>query len=278
MSQTETSYFTLRPCDKEVRLIDPKPDPLKDLSISSANAASVDTGYLHELGLPSLPPLSHLLTDDGKALSTPVSVVQAMVQAQQQHDFTTHSSSPSASSISPVHTSLAMIAPEPILSVAPSEVSTMGLLMDPTMYLSPPQNELTVNTTSPSNAAATLMSTTHPFYTLAPSSPPASFMIPSSNEDSMDPRDSVEKNYSFVAIPGAYQRKRPRRRYDEIERLYHCTWPNCTKSYGTLNHLNAHVSMQKHVSLQRERQRGRKRNSSFFVGSKTPSLRIQGNA
>ncbi|KAI8343372.1 hypothetical protein BC941DRAFT_321121, partial [Chlamydoabsidia padenii] len=58
--------------------------------------------------------------------------------------------------------------------------------------------------------------------------------------------DSMEKNYSFVAIPGANQRKRPRRRYDEIERLYHCTWPNCTKSYGTLNHLNAHVSMQKH--------------------------------
>ncbi|KAI8333129.1 hypothetical protein BC941DRAFT_358422 [Chlamydoabsidia padenii] len=57
---------------------------------------------------------------------------------------------------------------------------------------------------------------------------------------------SSEKNYNFVAIPGANQRKRPRRRYDEIERLYHCTWPSCTKSYGTLNHLNAHVSMQKH--------------------------------
>lgn len=41
-------------------------------------------------------------------------------------------------------------------------------------------------------------------------------------------------------------RKRPRRRYDEIERLYHCKWPGCQKSYGTLNHLNAHVAMQKH--------------------------------
>ncbi|KAI9299680.1 hypothetical protein BJ944DRAFT_140197, partial [Cunninghamella echinulata] len=54
------------------------------------------------------------------------------------------------------------------------------------------------------------------------------------------------KVYSFVAIPGMEQKKRPRRRYDEIERLYHCTWPGCKKSYGTLNHLNAHVSMQKH--------------------------------
>ncbi|KAI7868859.1 hypothetical protein BDF14DRAFT_1684499, partial [Spinellus fusiger] len=55
-----------------------------------------------------------------------------------------------------------------------------------------------------------------------------------------------DKVYSFVEIPGIHQKKRPRRRYDEIERLYHCNWAGCTKSYGTLNHLNAHVSMQKH--------------------------------
>ncbi|KAE8230436.1 hypothetical protein CF326_g4563 [Tilletia indica] len=41
-------------------------------------------------------------------------------------------------------------------------------------------------------------------------------------------------------------KKRPRRRYDEIERMYPCNWPGCAKSYGTLNHLNAHVAMQKH--------------------------------
>ncbi|KAI7899686.1 uncharacterized protein BX663DRAFT_440625 [Cokeromyces recurvatus] len=58
--------------------------------------------------------------------------------------------------------------------------------------------------------------------------------------------NSSEKVYSFVAIPGTNQKKRPRRRYDEIERLYHCNWPGCSKAYGTLNHLNAHVSMQKH--------------------------------
>ncbi|KAK0550544.1 hypothetical protein OC846_002390 [Tilletia horrida] len=50
-----------------------------------------------------------------------------------------------------------------------------------------------------------------------------------------------------VAIPpAAAAKKRPRRRYDEIERMYPCNWPGCTKSYGTLNHLNAHVAMQKH--------------------------------
>ena len=45
---------------------------------------------------------------------------------------------------------------------------------------------------------------------------------------------------------GGGPRKRPRRRYDEIERLYPCSWLGCQKSYGTLNHLNAHVAMQKH--------------------------------
>jgi len=54
------------------------------------------------------------------------------------------------------------------------------------------------------------------------------------------------KTYSFVSLPGNAVKKRPRRRYDEIERLYQCSWPDCNKAYGTLNHLNAHVTMQKH--------------------------------
>ncbi|KAG9246120.1 hypothetical protein BJ878DRAFT_417617 [Calycina marina] len=52
--------------------------------------------------------------------------------------------------------------------------------------------------------------------------------------------------YSFVPIPGAQQHKRPRRRYEEIERMYKCGWEGCEKAYGTLNHLNAHVTMQSH--------------------------------
>ncbi|KAJ7115961.1 hypothetical protein C8R44DRAFT_675490 [Mycena epipterygia] len=64
------------------------------------------------------------------------------------------------------------------------------------------------------------------------------------SQESPDP--SNKKTYSFVALPGNAVRKRPRRRYDEIERLYHCSWPDCNKAYGTLNHLNAHVQMQKH--------------------------------
>lgn len=52
--------------------------------------------------------------------------------------------------------------------------------------------------------------------------------------------------YSFVPIPGAQQHKRPRRRFEEIERMYKCGWQGCEKAYGTLNHLNAHVTMQSH--------------------------------
>lgn len=52
--------------------------------------------------------------------------------------------------------------------------------------------------------------------------------------------------YSFVPLPGAAQQKRPRRRFEDIERIYHCNYPGCTKGYGTLNHLNAHVTMQRH--------------------------------
>ena len=57
---------------------------------------------------------------------------------------------------------------------------------------------------------------------------------------------ALSQVYSFVPIPGAQQHKRPRRRYEEIERMYKCGWNGCEKAYGTLNHLNAHVTMQSH--------------------------------
>ncbi|KAH8984038.1 hypothetical protein EDB92DRAFT_1803408 [Lactarius akahatsu] len=52
----------------------------------------------------------------------------------------------------------------------------------------------------------------------------------------------------FAALPGDAVKKRPRRRYDKIERIYNCPWTGCTKSYGTLNHLNAHIVMERHGS------------------------------
>lgn len=81
------------------------------------------------------------------------------------------------------------------------------------------------------------------------SSPPGTGTSTTSSNPPGTRRDAANgKTYSFVALPGNAVKKRPRRRYDEIERLYQCSWPDCTKAYGTLNHLNAHVTMQKHGS------------------------------
>ncbi|KAI8666516.1 C2H2-type domain-containing protein [Fusarium keratoplasticum] len=66
------------------------------------------------------------------------------------------------------------------------------------------------------------------------------------NPASAPPPARPNQVYSFVPIPGAQQHKRPRRRYEEIERMYKCGWNGCEKAYGTLNHLNAHVTMQSH--------------------------------
>ena len=72
-----------------------------------------------------------------------------------------------------------------------------------------------------------------------------SYITPSSSSDN-GTRIADDGSLQFVSLGGPAQRKRPRRRYDEIERLYLCGWNGCEKSYGTLNHLNAHVAMQKH--------------------------------
>ncbi|WWD21336.1 hypothetical protein CI109_105820 [Kwoniella shandongensis] len=60
------------------------------------------------------------------------------------------------------------------------------------------------------------------------------------------PSEMSQSELTFVQLGGPAPKKRPRRRFDEIERLYACGWNGCEKSYGTLNHLNAHVAMQKH--------------------------------
>lgn len=47
------------------------------------------------------------------------------------------------------------------------------------------------------------------------------------------------KTYSFVSLPGNAVKKRPRRRYDEIERLYQCRSVSCALSAATLNSCKA---------------------------------------
>jgi hypothetical protein len=75
---------------------------------------------------------------------------------------------------------------------------------------------------------------------------PAGWSQDGTDMSSLDSCVNGSKVYSFVPLSGVNSKKRPRRRFDEIERLYVCNWGECEKAYGTLNHLNAHVHMQKH--------------------------------
>ena len=96
--------------------------------------------------------------------------------------------------------------------------------------------------------------------------PPRSFSTnyqhppPYPTAGSSAPQRSVSLDHSRFGVPSSsaaaqaqtqaagkgLPKKRPRRRFDEIERLYTCGFDGCEKAYGTLNHLNAHVTMQKH--------------------------------
>lgn len=82
--------------------------------------------------------------------------------------------------------------------------------------------------------------------------------------------EDASKTYSFNSLPGNAVRKRQRRRFDENERLYACNFPACTKAYETLNHLNAHINMQKHG--QKRHPNGESFASSFLSLSRRSSL------
>jgi hypothetical protein len=56
--------------------------------------------------------------------------------------------------------------------------------------------------------------------------------------DAVSPSPSVRETDSLAFRPGNAARKC----------LYHCSWSGCTKSYGTLDYLNAHIIMQRHGS------------------------------
>eukprot|EP00834_Sanchytrium_tribonematis_P009050 NODE_1422_length_1098_cov_1.086086.p1 type:complete len:129 gc:universal NODE_1422_length_1098_cov_1.086086:664-278(-) len=46
---------------------------------------------------------------------------------------------------------------------------------------------------------------------------------------------------------GARANKRPRRRSDEIERIYQCFF--CEKGYGSISHLNTHIKLKSHGEI-----------------------------
>ncbi|GAA5805606.1 hypothetical protein EDC94DRAFT_626600 [Helicostylum pulchrum] len=218
--------------------------------------------FLQQLELPSLPPLAQIMTEnpqEKKAQVEAVAVTMAAIEAAATASMITSTAQPLMQHDN-THTLLTS-APTPFL---PTSSTTYNTITDTT----PVNTILPIYSSSDSlnqtlvengvfmdqqqhmfNAAAVAagLTTDNSHHQLL--SMPPSFMDngrQQQRESSVSSTCSDNKVYSFVAIPGTNQRKRPRRRYDEIERLYHCSWTGCTKAYGTLNHLNAHVSMQQH--------------------------------
>lgn len=65
-----------------------------------------------------------------------------------------------------------------------------------------------------------------------------------SGPDGNDDDDDAPAEREISAVTG--RPKRPRRKFEEVERNYVCNFEECGKAYGTLNHLNAHVLSQNH--------------------------------
>ncbi|GAA5811241.1 hypothetical protein MFLAVUS_004673 [Mucor flavus] len=221
--------------------------------------------FLHQLELPSLPPLAQIMTEnpqEKKAHVEAVAVTMAAIEAAatasmitstaqplMQHDNThallTSAPTTTAAAAAFLPTTYNTLTDTPVNTILPIYSSSDSLnqtLVENGVFMDQQQHMF--------NAAAAVaagLTTDHSHHQLL--SMPPSFMDngrQQQRESSVSSTCSDNKVYSFVAIPGTNQRKRPRRRYDEIERLYHCSWTGCTKAYGTLNHLNAHVSMQQH--------------------------------
>ncbi|KAJ9087242.1 hypothetical protein DSO57_1035022 [Entomophthora muscae] len=79
--------------------------------------------------------------------------------------------------------------------------------------------------------------------------PPLSLLIKSIKFSSNAPKVQTTptkppKSFSNF-IRHSFQ-KRPRRRFSQVTRIYPCAHPSCTKAYGTLNHLNAHILILGH--------------------------------
>ncbi|KAG2187192.1 hypothetical protein INT44_004864 [Umbelopsis vinacea] len=218
------------------------------MNATRKHTTSNESNYLHSLdaAVTSLPPLSHLLTSEQHELAAAAAAAAAaaVVTPEQQHT-SVHSPLSTSSSVNnhtrslayiPQQTNAAMYYTQPPL--VPPTIPSANMLMS--TQTSHPNDVFHLDPQFlPLDATTTSMATINPYPSIAPRRERNCSVSSSGSSD-------TNKVYSFVAIPGTNQKKRPRRRYDEIERLYHCNWQGCSKAYGTLNHLNAHVSMQKH--------------------------------
>ncbi|CAK9439007.1 uncharacterized protein LODBEIA_P32310 [Lodderomyces beijingensis] len=69
----------------------------------------------------------------------------------------------------------------------------------------------------------------------------------STNSTSTVPPSELDHGVGVgVGVGDAKRGRRFRRRYNQIVRKYPCSYPGCSKSYGSLNHLNTHIVTKKH--------------------------------
>ncbi|KAG6887733.1 hypothetical protein C0995_013288 [Termitomyces sp. Mi166 len=82
---------------------------------------------------------------------------------------------------------------------------------------------------------------------LGPLNPVAQLFTPKV-EINPDTRDSSDKTDSSATLPGstASEKRQLQGGQYDAKRVYQCFWPGCNKWYETLNHLNAHITMQNH--------------------------------
>lgn len=126
-------------------------------------------------------------------------------------------------------------------SIAPPSLSA-GLFYPPPTVLQPPPLPPAAQAAGRRRAnSAAVPRTTAPV-----KSKPKAAPAPKAAEGDSDPDDDsgppAEREIS--AVTG--RPKRPRRKFEEVERNYVCNFEECGKAYGTLNHLNAHVLSQNH--------------------------------
>ncbi|ODV87407.1 hypothetical protein CANARDRAFT_5943 [[Candida] arabinofermentans NRRL YB-2248] len=106
-------------------------------------------------------------------------------------------------------------------------------------YQAPKAHSISTYSASSSGYQQMKVSQPQPFTYPAPAQryPTASSVSPASDYSIVSPPSTTNQNEA---------NKRKRRKAHEVERLYKCNFESCSKSYGTLNHLNSHIILQNH--------------------------------
>ncbi|KAI9321872.1 hypothetical protein BX666DRAFT_1906484 [Dichotomocladium elegans] len=208
--------------------------PLSQLLIPSSTTATTTASHPHPTNI-----LSHSqqsLSSRPAAESNPVYPATTVMYRQTYYGYENDPAAAAAAAAIPLQSNTTPVVPSNLVQVFPAGIhATPGHPLVPSASGTSTRNSFSGGLHHhPSQLPSPPPSCTE-------SLSPAAVMV-------SDDQQNAQKVFSFVPIPGVNHKKRPRRKYHEVERLYHCSYPGCTKAYGTLNHLNAHVSMQNHVS------------------------------